>query len=79
MDIREHLTKLQVLLGQCFHLAFRHPLRYFGFFYSAFPAAGRKHKRLILTLLMCFCFAWERFRSWLVLASLSGLPEGPGR
>lgn len=67
------------LLSKCFHSAFRYPLRYFRFLYSAFPAAGWQHKRLILTLLMCFCLAWERFRLWLELASMSGLPEGPGR
>lgn len=83
--VREHFTKLQVLLWQPFHYlsVFIQPLDIFWgifcFWYSVFPAAGWLYKRLILTLVMCFCLAWERFSLWLALASLSGLPEGPGR
>lgn len=67
-----------LLLSKCFRPAFRYPLRYLCCFYSAFHAAGWQYKGLILTLLMCFCLAWERFEP-LVLAPLSGLPDGSGR
>lgn len=70
----EHRNKLQVVMRQrmCFRPAFRYPLRYLCCSYSAFHAAGWQYKELILTLLMCFCLAWERFEP-LVLAPLSGL------
>lgn len=51
--------KLQVFIVAAsllsLHSNFRYPQRRFGRFYPAFHTGGLRSKRLILTLLMCFC------------------------